>query len=91
MSSEDDLGTIQAMLDRLNHQRLPRVLDMKTRVDRGQCLGDSDLDYLEQIFAEANAAKPLLARHPELEELVGKLVGLYSEVTQKALDNEKGM
>ena len=91
MSSDDDLGTIQAMLDRLNHQRLPRVLDMKSRVDRGKCLGDSDLDYLQQVFEEANHAKSLLARHPELEELVGKLVGLYSEVTQKALDNERGM
>ncbi len=91
MSSEDDLGTIQAMLDRLNHQRLPRVLEMKARVDRGECLRDNDLDFLQHIFAEANDAKPLLSRHSELEALVGKLIGLYSEVTQKALDNEKGL
>ena len=39
--------------------------------------------------ADAANLKPLIERHPEHQELVGKLFGLYREITEKALANEK--
>ena len=32
---------------------------------------------------------PLVQRHPELESLTAKIAGLYKEITDKALANEK--
>ncbi|MDQ8036185.1 MAG: hypothetical protein REI12_02100 [Pedobacter sp.] len=87
MSHEDETGTIQAMLDRLNNERLPRLLEMKAQVDRGECLNEIELSFLEHVFAEANNSRSLLSRHPEFSQLIGKLGSLYAEVTQKALDN----
>jgi hypothetical protein len=31
----------------------------------------------------------LVTKHPEYQELVGRLISLYGEITQKALENEK--
>lgn len=82
-------GTVQALLDRLNNWRLPRALALKDRVDKGEKLTDSDMQFLQNVFEDAGAAKPLVAKHPELQPLINKLVGLYSHITQKALENEQ--
>jgi hypothetical protein len=37
-----DLGTIQVLAERLNNSRLPRALELKARVDRGNVLNDND-------------------------------------------------
>lgn len=84
-----DDGTIQVLLDRLNNWRLPRALLLKERVDKGGKLGDHDIDFLNRVFADAQQATALAARHPELKSLVSKLTDLYNGITRKALENEE--
>lgn len=85
----EDNGIIQVLLEQLTSDRLPRTLRIKDRVDRGETLNEFDLEYLEEIFDEAEQAQELASTHPELRSLVSKLSDLYSEITSKALDNEK--
>jgi len=82
-------GTIQVLLDRLNNWRLPRALALNDRVDKGEKLTDHDMKFLEAVFEDSGQAKALVSKHPELKPLVEKLVGLYSHITQKALENEQ--
>ena len=84
-----DAGMVQVLLDRLNKQRLPRLLELKARVDRGEKLGDLDITHMQEALAGANQLTPLIKRNPEYAPLVAQVIGLYKEIADKALENEK--
>jgi len=84
-----EAGTIQVMLQRLNEFRLPRAFDLKKKVERGEKLDSNDIEFLETVLADATSAQDLAAKHPEFQSLVSKLMGLYSEITTRALENEQ--
>jgi hypothetical protein len=84
-----EAGTIQVLLQRLNDIRLPNALDLKKKVDRGEKLDSNDIAFLETVLADAASARGLIAKHPEFQSLVGKLMSLYSEITTKGLENEQ--
>jgi hypothetical protein len=88
-SAPKDAGTIQAMLQRLNDFRLPKALDLKKKVDRGEKLDNYDMEFLEAVLEDASGAQHLIAKHPELQPLVSQLVSLYGAITTKALENEQ--
>jgi hypothetical protein len=87
--SSQDAGLLAVLLERLEKQRLPRALDMKTKVDQGDPLDERDLRFLQELLADAGAARPLLERHPEHQELAGRVLNLYKAITDKALENER--
>ena len=47
----EDTGMIEALLQRLNDFRLPPLLELKVRVDRGETLRDSDIEFLGSVGA----------------------------------------
>lgn len=87
--NSEDAGIITVLIERFESERLPRALDLKEKVDRGDTLNDNDIAFLEQVFEDANRLKPLLDRHDEYHKLVAQATSLYKEITDKALANEK--
>ncbi len=83
-----DTGMIEALLQRLNDFRLPRLLELKERVERGETLTEYDLEFLQGALEDAHSALPLVDRHRELQPLAAKMTALYHEITAKALENE---
>ncbi len=52
-------------------------------------LDDFDLGFLEEVFADTSSIRPFLAQHPEYQDLAARMMHLYKEITEKALQNEK--
>jgi hypothetical protein len=88
VQDHDELGTTQALLERLVHWRLPRMLELKQRVDAGERLTDPDLEFLKDVLEDAQSGQQFIVRHPELHELAGRLVLLYEDIVKKAVENE---
>lgn len=86
--STTERGVAVALLERLTEFRLPCVLQIKERVNRGERLSEVDLEFLESVLADSANAKPLVDHHPELEPIAIKLISLYHHITETALANE---
>jgi len=86
--STKEAALIQVLVERLEKIRLPVALELKEKVDRGEVLNDLDIGFLEEVLGDTGKLKPLLDKHPEWQELAGRMMSLYSDITTKALENE---
>ena len=87
--SEEELGVIYTIIERFEKQRLPRLLELKKRVDNGEVLSESDIRFMYQVTLDAQRSKRLIDRHPEWHKFCSEVIHLYEEIAVKALDNEK--
>jgi hypothetical protein len=87
--TERETGTINILLERLNKERLPRLLEIKSHVDAGECLQDLDIEYLAHSLQDANDNRQHFAAFPEYADIASNIVRLYHEITERALENEK--
>lgn len=87
--STTDVGLLQVLLERLEKQRLPRLLELKKKVVSNKPLDDLDLDFLETSIDDARKFLPLIERNPEYQPLAAKVMSLYKEISETALQIDK--
>jgi hypothetical protein len=88
-ASKKELGTIQAVLNRLNEERIPRALRLHSKVKSGERLSDQDMVFLQRVLEEANSMRSLVAEQPQYQPLLTRLTALYSGIVTAGLENEK--
>ena len=86
--SSSELAVIYALIERFEKQRLPRLLEIKNRVDGGGVLTEIDIQFMFEIANDAQRSKRLIDRHPEWHSFCAEVIHLFEEVMEKALENE---
>ena len=87
--SDTKEGIFEVLIERFEKERLPRILEIKHRIDGGRTLDDVDLDFLERVFRDSVENKHLIESIPQCKELFAQVTHLYHEITELALQNEK--
>jgi hypothetical protein len=82
-------GLMVTLMHRFKHQRLPRILAIKAQVDQGRRLGDYDRVFLEEVMQDAQRNIRQVEDIPECQHMFIQLVGLYKEIIDRAIENEK--
>lgn len=87
---EDEEGAIAAQLE--NARRgIPNLLATKERIDEGDTLSDLEIANLEEFFERARHMIHIYDEHPEVQDLVAKIISLYVQITTKAVENEAAL
>jgi hypothetical protein len=88
-SKSENKGLAVVVIERFEQWILPRALEIKARVDRGERLSDYDIGFLEELIKDAEEVKRHVDRAPEYQTLYTGVISLYGEITKKALENEQ--
>jgi hypothetical protein len=83
-----DSGVLTVLAQRLVEQRLPKLLLLKERLDQGEVLTDYDLQFLEGALSDAQENMALVGRNREVQDVAARVVHLYKEIMDKAVQNE---
>jgi hypothetical protein len=88
MSNPKKDGTEQVRVERFTKYELPRLLDLKEKVDGGAKLSEVEMEQLSDIFERARDFYEFVEKWPKYKSLVAKIIDLYSDISTKALENE---
>lgn len=86
--SANELGTIHSLIEQIEKQRLPLLLELKDRIDKGETLSESDIQLMTQVMLDAQWNKQLIDRDPEWQKICAEVIHLYDKIADKALDNK---
>jgi hypothetical protein len=82
-------GILQSLMQEFEQHRLPRLLRLKDKVDRGEAINEIDIEFLCRELKDASLTMHLTVVYPELQEFCLSMVHLCKEICDEALENEK--
>jgi len=83
----DEKGVSQVVLEQFVHHQLPFLLKVKVEMDAGKILSDAELELLTRAVERAHNINAFVYLHPELKELVARVIDLVHDITGEALHN----
>ena len=87
MTKNDAL--IQVVLDRFVNRRLPRILELRKKVKKGELLNEMDISFFNKVMKDNRENQHLIKDNEDLKKVLSKAIHLYKEILEIALENEK--
>ena len=87
-SEAEDDATLAVQLEAAQHN-VHNLLAIKDRIDGGDTLSDLEIADLEEVFERMRHMIHVYDEHPEVQDLVAKVVSMYVHITTRAVENEK--
>lgn len=88
--SNKNKALIEVLLERMTKQRLPRLIDIRDKLAQNQTLDNYDIEFLEEVFSDTQENEHFIQdADDDLKSIFMKVVSLYKEITETALDNER--
>ncbi len=85
-----DEAVLETLIERFDKYRLPRLMDIRDKVNQGGVLSEYDIEFLEQAFKDSRQNKHYIeAADDEIKAIMMKILTIYKEITEKALQNEQ--
>lgn len=79
--------SMNAQTDNIAELALPRLSDIKTKVDMGRELSEVDIRFMSQVTHYAQRSKRLINRLPEWHDFFTDVLRLHGEIVDKVIDN----
>ncbi len=80
---------LEVIIERFEKQRLPRLLDIKAKLEQGNKLSHYDLEFLEEVLKDTQNNEHYVRNADDDTKLIFmKAVSLYKEITEEAIINE---
>lgn len=87
--AEEDEGTINALILRMDESRIPRARRLLDKVKAGETLTERDIRFLKRVCRDSTDNQALIMRNPDFQHLMSRFIDLYTEIISRALENEK--
>jgi hypothetical protein len=85
---DSEEGTLAVMLER-SRRGVPNLLALKERIDNRDTLSSLEISDLDESFERAKLMLHVYDEHPEVHNLVARIVSMYVQITARAMENEK--
>ena len=88
-SKKQDIQILTVVLKMLKQEHIPRLQRMMKRLNQGEKLSAYEIHDLKRIYDSTMKNFRLVERNPEYMELAMRYIELYTDVVNKAVENDK--
>lgn len=82
-------GVLQAVLLDYADHKLPNIIRIRGYLECSECLSESDLKFLKDLYHEVYRYEEFIEHHDEFRQMFNDFVNVYKYIMDLALENEK--
>ncbi len=82
-------GILQAVLQDYVDHKLPNIIRIRAYVECSECLSETDLQFLKDLYHEVYQYEEFVDQHDEFRQMFNDFANVYKYIMDLALENEK--